>query len=792
MDDLKIPDTLPEGYEPTPEDGLSEEEAARRLAAGQGNTASEDPGRSVPQIVCANLFTLFNLLNVALALCLIAVGSYRNILFMGVVISNTLIGTVQELRAHQTIKRLKLLNMPVVRVIRGGKEREIASNELVLGDLTVLTTGNQVPADAIVREGRGTANESLLTGESDAVSKEENAWLMSGSYITSGRFVAQLVHVGEDSYISRLTRSAKKIKHPKSELMSDMQRLIRVVSALLIPLGILLFCKQRFMLEQTLERAVPTAVAAMIGMIPEGLMLLTSVALTVGVIKLGRRQVLVQELYGIETLARVDVLCLDKTGTITTGEMKVDGIVPLNAAENQVKADISRFLGAMNEHSGTTAALAAAFLPAPETPLATLPFSSARKLSAVTLADGRTLVLGAPNFVLDERQYAGEISEKVKREAASGHRVLLLAECDGAIDGDTLPPVTRPLALVCLNDVIRDNAAETLEYFRRQGVSVRVISGDDPTTVSAIAGRIGLENGDHYVDASTLKTPEALRDAADRYAVFGRVTPEQKRLLVEALKAAGHNVAMTGDGVNDIPALKAADCSIAMAGGSDAAKNAAQLTLLDPDFASLPAVVGEGRRVVNNITRAASLFLIKTLYSFALALLTLALPVAYPFQPIQLTLISTLTIGTPSFFLALEPNTEPIRGRFLRNVLMRAVPGAAAVAIISTAAMFLEHAGWTAEACSTAATIAAGCIGLMSLARVSLPFTKLRAAVLAAMAAALLGAVLVLGGIFFLAPLTAAQVMIVAGLALAGGCIMLVISRLMGGSAAVKQQKASA
>lgn len=764
MDELNIPREAPADLALTPDEGLTEAEAAKRMADGQGNAVEDDPGRSVPQIVCANLFTLFNLLNVALAAALAFVGAYRNMLFMGVVVSNTLIGTVQELRAHATLRKLKLMNTPNIRVRREGREQVLPADQLVQGDVVVLTAGNQVPADAVVRAGAGAANESLLTGESDPVSKQAGDWLMSGSYITEGTFTAQLVHVGAESYISRLTRSAKKIKRSHSALMSDMQRLVRVVSILLVPIGLLLLGKQLLVSHAPLTTAIPTAVAAMIGMIPEGLMLLTSMALTVGVITLGRRKVLVQELYGIETLARADVLCLDKTGTITTGEMAFETMIVLTGEESEAREAMTRFLGAMPERSATTTALAKAFPTQAETPRAVLPFSSARKKSAVTLADGRTLVLGAPSFVLEDGQMTEAVRRRMTEAAAAGRRVLMLAECGGPIDGTSLPPVTRLLALVCLTDVVRDNAPQTLRYFREQGVQLKIISGDDPVTVSAIGRQIGLDGAEDCVDASTLTTPEALRTACDRYTVFGRVTPDQKRALVEALKAAGHSVAMTGDGVNDIPALKAADCSIAMAGGSDAAKHAAQLTLLDPDFASLPAVVGEGRRVVNNITRASSLFLVKTLYSFALALLMLALPAAYPFQPIQLTVISTLTIGVPSFFLALEPNHDPIRGRFLRTVLLRAIPGAASVAVCAAIAMMLVHIGWSAEACSTLATAAAAWAGVLFLAGVCWPFSKLRAAVLAAMAAGMVLAFLLFGPVFYIVPLTGTQYAALGGL----------------------------
>ncbi|MBQ8201794.1 MAG: HAD-IC family P-type ATPase [Clostridia bacterium] len=748
-DPLQIPAGLPDDHRPTPPSGLTDREARGR----KPNETKADPAKSVWQIIAGNLFTLFNLLNVALAVCLALVGSWRNMLFLGVVVSNTLIGTIQELRARHTIRKLTLLSAPQACVLRGGAEHICAPDELVEGDLVILRAGDQVMADAIVTEGSGAANESLLTGESDPVRKSAGDWLMSGSYITEGRLTAQLVYVGDDAYAARLTRSARKIKRPKSALMTDLNKLIRFVSIVLVPLGVLLFLKQHFILKSPLTDAVPSTVAAMIGMIPEGLMLLTSVAMAAGVVKLGRHNTLVQELYGIETLARADVLCLDKTGTITTGRMIVHDLIPISSDKETLTRSVARFLGAMDEHSGTLDALRLAVDPLDEAPVATLPFSSARKKSAASFADGTTLVLGAPSFVLSS-DLLEAIQARVAAAADEGCRVLALAECSGCITELEVPPVTRVLGLCILTDEVRDSAPDTLRYFGEQGVTIKIISGDDPRTVAAIARRVALEG--EAVDASAL-SDEELTAVCERCTVFGRVTPAQKKLLVKALKHAGHSVAMTGDGVNDIPALKSADCSIAMAGGADAAKHAAQLTLLDADFASMPLIVGEGRRVIGNITRASSLFLVKTLYSFALAALLLFIPAEYPFQPIQLTLVSTLTIGAPSFFLALEPNRARVQGHFLQTVLLRAVPGAAAVTVCAALSMLGPLLGWSQEACSTLATLSAGSVGLMMLMTVCRPLTKLRAVVWSVMAAAFVLSVLLLGQAFFLVTLNAEQ-----------------------------------
>lgn len=780
LDDLRIDTALPEDYVPTPEGGLTEAEAARRLEAGQGNAARADAGKSVWQILAGNLFTFFNLLNVALAAALIAVGSYRNLLFMGVVVSNTLIGAVQELRAQRTIRRLSVLNAPVVHVLREGRERACRPEELVRGDLTVLRGGDQVVADGIVRSGAGAADESLLTGESNAIAKREGDWVMSGSYLTEGRCVMQLVRVGDESYASRLTRNARQIKRPRSALMNDLNRLLRFVSVILTPLGLLLFCKQFFLGGTPIETAVPSTVAAMLGMIPEGLVLLTSMAMAVGVIRLGRRGTLVQELYGIETLARADVLCLDKTGTLTTGRMTVSEKLPVEADENGLRASLARFLGAFDARSGTLDALRAFVPPETEAPVAVLPFSSARKKSAASFADGTTLILGAPTFVLTDDRFPPALKQAAQERAARGARVLALAEARGCVTETDAPPAQRLLGLLFLEEEVRENAAQTLAYFREQGVTIKLISGDDPRTVSAIARRVALPGCDDWVDASTLKNDEALSAACARCTVFGRVTPEQKMRLVEALKRAGRSVAMTGDGVNDIPALKAADCSIAIAGGSDAAKHAAQLTLLDADFSAMPRVVSEGRRVVNNITRAASLFLVKTLYSFALSILMLFLPVAYPFQPIQLTLISTLTIGVPSFLLALEPNRQPIRGRFLETVLSRAVPGAAAVTVCAALSMAFSHLGWSHGMCATLATLSAGGMGLLVLLRLCWPLTLSRALLVAAMTAGFALATTLFGRVFFLQRLGPQEGLALVGLLLVGLTALLAASWLIG------------
>ena len=739
---LTLPVGLPEGYAPTRQTGLTAAEAAARAEAGQANRAATQPGKTTAQIVRENLFTLFNLLNFALAFCLALVGSWRNMLFLGVVFWNTLIGTVQSLRARAMLNKLRLLQEKPCHPIRDGAETDCAPDDLVLGDLVIFRAGDQLPADAIVRAGSCAADESLLTGESDPVRREPGDWLMSGSFLTEGRVTAQLAAVGDDSYAARLMGDARRIRTPRSELMTDLNRLVGWISRLLVPLGLLLFAREYLTRHVPIGEAVPAVVAAMIGMIPEGLILLTSVALMAGVVKLGRRRTLVQELFGIESLARADVLCLDKTGTLTTGEMTLDRAIAIETDEAGLHAAASRFLGAFEARSGTLRALTAAIEPGREEPTATLPFSSARKSSAAAFSDGTVLILGAPSYVLREVPPAAE------QYAAEGFRVLALAEAAGSLDGSSLPPAERLLGLLLLRDTVRPAAAETLKWFRNEGVSVRIMSGDDPRTVAAVARRLGLPDADRAVDCGKL-TDEELIAARDQ-VIFGRLTPDRKRLLVDIFQEDGHTVAMTGDGVNDIPALKAADCSIAMAGGAEATEHAAQLVLMDGDFTSLPAVVAEGRRVIGNITRTASLFLVKTLYSAALAILLLILPLRYPFQPIQLTLISALCVGCPAFFLALEPSHERAGGSFLRRVLLRAAPGAAAVTVCALGAMVSSRHGTPYEAGSTMAALAAGVIGLANLILTCRPFTHLRAALCGAMCLGFAGAVLALPKMFFL------------------------------------------
>lgn len=772
----------PAGEPPAPADnpGLSTREAQARAARGLDNRIPKSGDRGVWGIVRRNLFTLFNLLNLVLAGLLLWIGSYRNLLFMGVVVSNAVIGLTQELRAKLTHDRLLLLAEGRVRTLRDGAETLLPPAALVQGDVVRLLRGDQAPADARVLGGEAEVNEALLTGEGEPVQKHAGDELLSGSYLTEGELTAELTRVGAESFAGKLQTSARRVKRPQSALMGSLNRIIRVVSLLLVPIGVALYLRQTVGLGLALPEAVTKTVAATLGMIPEGLILLTSVALAVGVVRLGSRGALVNELYGIENLARVDVLCLDKTGTLTSGQMRVTGLLPLEGAPQAEAEAALRLLVASlpGEEGPTFMALREAYPPAPcDAPLMTVPFGSGRKWSAAQTAPMGTLVLGAP-----ERVLAGypAVLDAARTHAAQGVRVLALCRTAAPLAGKTLPDGLRPLALVLVGDTLRPDAKATLAYFREQGVQLKIISGDSALTVARVAAEAGLEGAERAVDLSAGSGAPDYDALAKKYTVFGRVSPEDKRQLVAALKRQGRTVAMVGDGVNDIPALKAADCSIAMAGGSDAAARVAQITLLNADFAVVPQIVLEGRRVINNITRAAALFLVKNLFSFLLAALLLVLPLVYPFAPIQLTLISSLTIGFPSFVLALQPNRERVRGSFLKNVLMRAVPGGLAVTAACLGAMLIgARLGLPEAQVSTVCTLASGFAGLLVLLLTCLPLDGLRAALVGLMAAAMAGAVLIVPQVFYLVPLTGAAGVVLLGAMGAAGVMVLALTWLM-------------
>lgn len=756
--------------------GLTSEEVRAAQAAGKVNADATVKTRSYGSIFRSNICTLFNLINVILAVFVFLTGSYKNMLFMLVIVINTIIGIVQETRSKITTDRLSIVVAANVEVMRDGKIQKIPIDELVLGDVMRLGRGNQIPTDSVVLKGECKTDESLLTGESRLIPKHAGDQLYSGSFINAGAVWARVEKVGADNYAAQITNEAKQKKAINSEIMTSLNKIIKYVSIFMFPVGLLLFANEYLLHHVELDPAILSTVSAMVGMIPEGLILLASTVMAVAVVRLARHQVLVQQLYCIETLARVDVLCLDKTGTITTGGMEVSGLVPLSTADSEPKEqELSKIVASLvasdEDPNDTARAIQEYFGLAKEgkqkaeqaitpadllKPTRVIPFSSDTKWSGTAFANGEAYVMGAAQFVLEKNANTlAQIKDTLDTYAADA-RVLLVARVEGFDTNGTIEGEVTPLGFVCLRDQIRSTAAQTITYFKEQGVKLKVISGDDPHTVSGIAQKVGIEGADRFVDASTLKTDQDIASAIKNYNVFGRVRPEQKKAFVLALQAEGHTVAMTGDGVNDVLALKASDCSVAMASGSDAARNVAQLVLVDNDFASMPAVVAEGRRSINNLQRSASLFLVKTLLSITAAFLFIFLPWQYPFVPIQLTLISAFTIGLPSFVLALEPNKDLVRGHFLPNAVVHSIPGAvcAVVSIVVLTIVGNEAIGLDYRQVSTLCVMVVGLLGIMLVIRLSIPFTPLRWGLLLVVIGGLLIGVVGFGWLFDIAPFT--------------------------------------
>ncbi|MBQ9483621.1 MAG: cation-translocating P-type ATPase [Ruminiclostridium sp.] len=678
--------------------GLSPEEAAKRAAEGRVNGSGEIKTKSIAQIVRDNTLTFFNFLNIVLAVLVLIFGDIKNAMFIGVIFCNTGIGIFQEIRAKRTIDRLTLISAPKAHVIRGGTEIEIPNPDIVEGDLVVFRAGVQASADCEIVSGECEVNESLITGESDPIYKKAGDKILSGSFAVSGECRAVAVGLGADSFANKITSGAKYVKKTDSKMMKAINTILKGISICIIPIMLLLMYNGVFVSGQSVNRAVVSTVAAIIGMIPEGLVLLTSIVLAVSSIRLAQNKTLVQDMYCIETLARVDVLCLDKTGTITEGSMQVsevklldesaDADTAMTALATALSDTNPTFMAVKERWNGSSA----------HTADMTVPFSSARKWSGAHFPDLGTYVMGAGEFILGDKY--NEIKQTVEEFSAGGRRVILLAHADGNFaDKTTLPENIKPLALIAIFDKIRAEAPATLKYFAEQGVDIKIISGDNPVTVSCVSRKAGVKNADRYIDASTV---EHIGDVVDDYTIFGRVTPPQKLELVKALQAKGHTVGMTGDGVNDVLALKEADCSIAMQSGSEAARNVSNLVLLDSNFASMPKVVAEGRRSINNVERSASLFLSKTTYSLLLAVLFVIIQLPFLFEPIQMTLINALCIGAPSFLLALQPNKELIRGSFISNVLKRSIPnGISAVLALSAGIICGQYFGFTTEQLST-------------------------------------------------------------------------------------------
>lgn len=714
--------------------GLTNEQVQERIAEGKVNVNENPNTRTYKQIILENTLTFFNFLNIALLVLVLFVRSYKNSMFMGIILINTVIGIIQEIRAKKTIDKLAILTESKTVVLREGKKWSISTEKLVLDDLIFLKTGDQVPADVKVLEGTVEVNESLLTGESDNLSKSQGDELFSGSFVTSGEACCQVIHVGKDNYASQITSEAKEFKRHNSELRNSLNAILKVISIIIVPLGAMLFYKQYMIVGDTLKDSVVNMVAAVLGMIPEGLVLLTSVALTLGSMVLATKKTLVQELYCIETLARVDTLCLDKTGTITEGTMKVEDVQLYDTAQTTVVQHTAKFdpetgepvqnvsalkpevtvsaekengqiqetvnletvsqeerqklqeidhimgnmMSVLHDQNATADALRKRFPSRNDLKLIhAIPFSSDRKYSGAVFEGRGTYLMGAAQFLFPEGNE--ELLEHCSSYAQEGYRILVLAHSEQETKGTERPTGLEPLGLFLITDVIREEAPDTLAFFDSQGVDLKVISGDDPVTVSAIAKKAGLKNANHYIDATTIKTSEEMQRAVAECSVFGRVTPQQKKQMVQALQSQKHTVAMTGDGVNDVLALKEADCSIAMAAGSDAAKNIANVVLLDSNFGAMPHIVNQGRRVVNNIRSAASMFLIKTIFSVLLSLITIFFGDAYPFEPIQMSLISACAVGIPTFLLTQENNYNKIDHTFLRHVFMNAFPAAVTI-----------------------------------------------------------------------------------------------------------------
>ena len=727
--------------------GLTDEEVRQRVEEGLTNRADISTDKTTKEIVISNVFTYFNLIFLVITILLIMVGSFRNLTFLPIIIGNTVIGIVQEIRAKKTLEKMSLLNAPRADVIRNGSVKQISTEELVKDDVILLTAGKQICADAVVISGNIQVNESLLTGEADEVEKTEGSTLMSGSFVVSGECYARLEKVGNESYISKLSLEAKSMGgKEQSEMIRSINLIVKWVGIVIIPIGLILFWQSHFVNGESITKSVTSTVAAIIGMIPEGLYLLTTVALALSTMKLARKKVLLHDMKSIETLARVDVLCVDKTGTITEPDMKLKEIFLCKNSGadgtqtaltlDELKSLILDYANASVDNNATMLALKAYAADAltnntsalHRTAVSQQAFSSSLKYGSVTFSDG-TYLLGAPEFIMHE-DFA-RIEEEIIPYADKGDRVLLFARYDGENVENGINGSVTPLGFVALANPIRENAVKTFEYFKSQGVAIKVISGDNPRTVSRIAIQAGIESAESFVDAATLDTEDKIADAVNKYTVFGRVTPKQKKQLVKALQAKGHTVAMTGDGVNDILAMKDADCSVAMASGSEAAAQAAQVVLLDSDFAHMPDVVYEGRRVVNNIQRSASLFLVKNIFSLLLSLFSVILMVTYPLEPAQVSLISMFTIGVPGFLLALEQNKDRIKGRFITNVMLKALPGGLTDVIAVGALVVCGEVFCISDASiGTIATLVLSVVGFMILFKISEPLNRMKYAVI--------------------------------------------------------------
>lgn len=764
------------------ETGLTSVEVEHRIQAGEVNKAVDDQFKTNKQIIRENLFTYFNLIFLVLSILLVVVGAYKDLTFLPVIILNTVIGIVQEIRAKKILSKLNVMNTTDIMALRDGQEVKISIENLVKDDIVLLKTGDQIPADGHVIKGNIRVNESLLTGEADEITKGIGDELMSGSFVVSGTAYMQLEKVGKESYISKLTIKAKAMdSSEQSEMVRSINKLIKWVGIIIIPLGIALFSMSFFINKMSLYRSIVSMEAAIIGMIPEGLYLLTTIALALAVVRLARNQVMLHDMKSVETLARVNVLCVDKTGTITEPKMSVEKAIPSKNYKGNLNKIIGDFAQNMPADNATMKAVHEFFTENNDKKAnGILPFTSVNKYSGV-IFDDHTLLIGAPEMVL--RDQFDEYQAEFEHYAATGYRVLIVANYPGVLtenDSALVKPV-EVYGYILLTNPIRKEAKATFEYFAKQGIEIKVISGDNPVTVSRVAQQAGIKNSDRYIDAQEIPE-DGYEEAMQKYSVFGRVKPEQKRKFVKALQNQGNTVAMTGDGVNDILAMKKADCSIAMASGNSAAVQASQVVLLDSNFARMPKVVNEGRRVVNNIQRSASLFLVKNIFSFLMAIFSLIMVINYPLQPSQITLISAFTIGLPSFLLALESNKNRIRGQFIPNILSRAIPGgvtdmlAVSILVVAGGYFQLDH-----NNVGTTATLLLIAVGMMVLYHISAPLNRFRLLVMIGSFVGLVLAIIFLHNLFSMSMITDKALFILAVLFCAATTIFRWLSRILDG-----------
>lgn len=728
--------------------GLTYIELQIRKEKGLINETQQSITKTKRQIYKENICTLFNALNILIAFLLALVGAWSNIVFIVIILANVVIGIVQELHAKKLVDELSLLMIPTVQVIRERVEEQIQVDELVMDDIMILDSGKQIVCDARIVQGSVEVNESLLTGESDPIHKQVGSELFSGSSIISGKCYAQVLHIGNDNYATKVANEVKKVRDIQSELLNSMRKITKITCMLIVPLGIILFYQALFLRENTLQMSIISSSAGLLGMLPKGLVLLISVSLASGVTKLAKQHVLIQDLYSLETLAHVDTLCLDKTGTITDGNLQVEQVITLQEHTN-IDSYISSYLYHSNDNNATYEALCEHFNKSNHaTPIAEVAFSSIRKWSATSFENFGSLIVGAPDKLLKE------IPQELHSYIQEGKRVILIGYHTDILQEDSLLEGIQPIYAIVLRDTIRVNVEETLAYFKQEGIDIKIISGDHVDTVSAIAKIAGLDTYDRCLDMSTIgETLHEVERVVDTYAVFGRVTPLQKKLLVQALQKQGHCVAMTGDGVNDMLALKEADCSIAIAEGSDAVKQMSQVVLLNSEFSYLPNVLLEGRRVVNNVTRVAGVFFIKTIYSIVLALLCALINFPFPFIPIQITLIDAAVEAFPAFLTMLEPNITPIKGRFLPTVFKNAIPNAIAI-LLCIIVLQLTQSQLDSETRTTMMYLCVSAISMLAVIRSCFPMNRFRACICIMMVSGFIVAIILFSGLLHIVPLS--------------------------------------